>query len=351
MTEKTFNLGPHLQAFIGADGVAELIFGPEGGMPFTDQQGHAELGTIWARLAAEPGVRAILVRSVGKGFCAGGTPDVVQGMLDSHEARLRVMREGRAIVQGMIDCDIPIVSAINGAAVGAGAAVALLADISVAGHKAKIIDGHTKIGVAAGDHAAVVWPLLCGMAKAKYHLMLCNTVDGIEAERIGLVSVAVPDDELQATARRIALQLAAGSPSALAFTKRSLNHWLRVAGVRAFAGFGDSRFLGAGCARRLRSDQREARAGFQRAMKIADFHAGQVLSAGLHALSEAAILAFAREYDPQWFHTDATAAANGRFQGLTLGILRWRWQLFNQHEREVLDLEATSLFDLTEKPS
>jgi len=226
---KTFNLGPHLQAFLGTDGVAELVFGPEGGMPFTDQQGHAELGTIWARLAAEPGVRAILVRSVGKGFCAGGTPDVVQGMLDSHEARLRVMREGRAIVQGMIDCDIPIVSAINGAAVGAGAAVALLADISVAGHKAKIIDGHTKIGVAAGDHAAVVWPLLCGMAKAKYHLMLCNTIDGVEAERIGLVSLAVPDDELQATARKIALQLAAGSPTALAFTKRSLNHWLRAA--------------------------------------------------------------------------------------------------------------------------
>jgi enoyl-CoA hydratase len=224
-----WQLGPHLQATIGSDGVAELIFGPEGGMPFTDRQGHAELGAIWQRLAAQPGVRVVLVRSLGKGFCAGGTPDVVQGMLDDHTARLRVMREGRAIVQGMLDCDLPIVSAINGAAVGAGAAVALLADISVAGHKAKIIDGHTKIGVAAGDHAAVVWPLLCGMAKAKYHLMLCNTIDGVEAERIGLVSLAVPDDELQARARAIALQLAAGSATALAFTKRSLNHWLRAA--------------------------------------------------------------------------------------------------------------------------
>jgi enoyl-CoA hydratase len=226
---KSFNLGPHLQASIGSDGIAELVFGPEGAMPVTDVQGHAELGSIWRRLAAEPGVRAILVRSVGKGFCAGGSPDVVQGMLDDHEARLRVMREGREIVQGMIDCELPIVSAINGAAVGAGAVVALLADISIAGHKAKIIDGHTKIGVAAGDHAAVVWPLLCGMAKAKYHLLLCNTIDGIEAERIGLVSLAVADDELQATARKVAAQLAACSPSALAFTKRSLNHWLRAA--------------------------------------------------------------------------------------------------------------------------
>jgi enoyl-CoA hydratase len=223
------DLGPHLQASIGDDGVAELVFGPAGGMPFTDLQGHAALGSVWARLARTAGVRAILVRSVGKGFCAGGTPDVVQGMLDDHAARLRVMREGREIVQGMIDCDLPVVSAINGAAVGAGAAVALLADISIAGHKAKIIDGHTKIGVAAGDHAAVVWPLLCGMAKAKYHLMMCNTIDGVEAERIGLVSLAVPDEELQATARRVAVQLAAGSASALAFTKRSLNHWLRAA--------------------------------------------------------------------------------------------------------------------------
>ena len=175
---QALDLGPHLQAFIGDDGIAELVFGPAGSMPATDARGHAELGTIWQRLQAEPGVRAILVRSVGKGFCAGGTPDVVQGMLESHSARLRVMREGRAIVQGMLDSDLPIVSAINGAAVGAGAAVALLADISIAGHKAKIIDGHTKIGVAAGDHAAIIWPLLCGMAKAKYHLMLCNTIDG-----------------------------------------------------------------------------------------------------------------------------------------------------------------------------
>lgn len=223
------DLGPHLKVVMRDDGVAEVVFGPAGTMPFSDVQGHAHLGTIWQRLEATPGVRSILVRSEGKGFCAGGTPDVVQSMLDSEDARLRVMKEGRAIVQGMMDCDLPIVSAINGAAVGAGAAVALLADISVAGHRAKIIDGHTKLGVAAGDHAAVIWPLLCGMAKAKYHLLLCNSIDGQEAERIGLVSLAVPDDELLSTAQSIAKQLAAGSPTALAFTKRSLNHWLRAA--------------------------------------------------------------------------------------------------------------------------
>ncbi len=226
---RSIDIAPDLHAEIGDEGVAELVFGPAGGMPTTDARGHAALGTVWAQLAAEPGVRCILVRSVGKGFCAGGTLELVQDMLVSETARLRVMREGRAIVQGMIDCDLPIVSAINGAAVGAGAAVALLADVSIAGHKAKIIDGHTKLGVAAGDHAALIWPLLCGMARAKYHLLMCSTLDGIEAERIGLVSLAVPDEQLLDKAREVARTLAAASPTALAFTKRSLNHWLRAA--------------------------------------------------------------------------------------------------------------------------
>ena len=222
-------LAQHLHLEIGDDGVAELIFGPDGGMPATDAQGHAALATVWRELATDPTVRCILVRSTGRGFCAGGTPDVVQSMLNDPAVRLRVMREGREIVQGMLDCDLPIVSAINGAAVGAGAAVALLADISVAGERAKIIDGHTKIGVAAGDHAALIWPLLCGMAKAKYHLLMCNAIDGTEAERIGLVSLCVPDAELLERSRGIARTLAAGSATALAFTKRSLNHWLRAA--------------------------------------------------------------------------------------------------------------------------
>jgi enoyl-CoA hydratase len=226
---RTLDFGAGLQVTIGDDGIAEVIFGPAGSMPTTDARGHADIAALWAVLAREPGVRVILVRSVGKGFSAGGKTDLVQEMLASESTRLRVLREARDLVQGMIDCDVPIVSAINGAAVGAGAAVALLADISIAAHGAKIIDGHTKIGVAAGDHAAVIWPLLCGMARAKYYLLTCAPLSGQEAERIGLVSLAVPDDQLLDKAREVARMLVAGSPTALAFTKRSLNHWLRAA--------------------------------------------------------------------------------------------------------------------------
>ncbi len=222
-------LATHLYAEVGDNGVAEIVFGPAGGMPATDAAAHAVLATVWGELAARERVRAILVRSEGKGFCAGGTPELVQAMLDSEAERARVMREARDLVRAMLDCELPIVSAINGAAVGAGAAVALLADISIAGERAKIIDGHTKIGVAAGDHAALIWPLLCGMARAKYHLLLCAPIDGREAERIGLVSRCVPDEVLLDEARAVAAQLAAGSAGALAATKASLNHWLRAA--------------------------------------------------------------------------------------------------------------------------
>lgn len=214
---------------IDDDGIAHVIFQAENGVPVTGEKGHGALASIWQVLDGLPQVRCILVRSEGRAFCAGGELDMVEDMLYSESARQRVVREARELVRGMIECDKPIVSAINGAAAGAGLAVALLADISVAARNAKLIDAHTKLGVAAGDHAAVIWPLLCGMAKAKYYLLLCESMTGEEAERIGLVSRCVDASELQADALAIAKKLTAGSRTALAHTKRSLNHWLRAA--------------------------------------------------------------------------------------------------------------------------
>ncbi len=151
-------------------------------------------------------------------------------MVDSFEHRARVWKEAREIVYNMINCSKIIVSAINGPAVGGGLAVALLADISIAAKNARLIDGHTRLGVAAGDHAAIIWPLLCGMARAKLHLLLSDEVSGEEAERIGLVSMAVEADALMDSAFDIATRLAAGPQSALRWTKHSLNNWLRQAG-------------------------------------------------------------------------------------------------------------------------
>ena len=113
-------------------------------------------------------------------------------------------------------------------------AVALLADISIASEKARFTDGHTRLGVAAGDHAAVIWPLLVGMAKAKYYLLTCDMLDAKEAERIGLVSMVVPPDELMPKAMEVANKLATGAQQAIRWTKQSLNQWLRAAAHTSF---------------------------------------------------------------------------------------------------------------------
>jgi enoyl-CoA hydratase len=190
---------------------------------------HAQLATIWPRLDHEPEVAAVLVRGAGDAFSAGGDFEMLEEMVDSEEVRIRVLEETRAIVVNLVNFSKPVVSAIAGPAVGAGLAVALLADISIAAESAKLVDGHTRIGVAAGDHAALVWPLLCGLAKAKRYLLLPETLDGREAERIGLVSDCVPDAELHERAEDVARRLAASPPLALRWTKRSLNGWLAQA--------------------------------------------------------------------------------------------------------------------------
>jgi enoyl-CoA hydratase len=142
---------------------------------------------------------------------------------------MRVWREARELVHNMINCSKPVVAAVHGAAAGVGLAVALLADISVVATDARLIDGHVKLGVSAGDHAAIIWPLLCGMAKAKYYLLLGDDVSGEEAERIGLVSKCVPAADVWSCAQAIAGRLAGSAQTAVQMTKHSLNHWLRAA--------------------------------------------------------------------------------------------------------------------------
>lgn len=195
-----------------------------------DSTGHAEIANVWKEIDSDPDVSAVVLCGAGRGFSAGGDFKMIEDMIEDFDARARVWREARDLVYNIINCSKPIVSAIHGPAVGAGLVAALLADISVAGRTAKIVDGHTRLGVAAGDHATILWPLLCGMAKAKYHLMLCEPVNGEEAERIGLVSICVDDAQVQEKALEIAKRLATGAPSAIRWTKYALNNWLRQAG-------------------------------------------------------------------------------------------------------------------------
>jgi enoyl-CoA hydratase len=193
-------------------------------------QMHRDLADVWAAVDRDDDVRSVLVRGSGHAFSAGGSFDMIEDMTRDPGVRTRVMREARDLVYGLINCSKPVVSAICGPAVGAGLVVALLADVSVAGRSATIVDGHTRLGVAAGDHAAICWPLLCGMAKAKYYLLSCARLTGEEAERIGLVSLCVDDDEVYDRAAAIAHDLAELPATAVRWTKYSLNNWYRQAG-------------------------------------------------------------------------------------------------------------------------
>lgn len=213
-----------------ADRVLEVIMDRGGKLNAADHVLHRELADVWRDIDADPDVSAVILRGAGKGFSAGGDLSLVEDMATDFDTRTRVWKEARDLVYNVINCSKPIVSAMHGPAVGAGLVAGLLADISIASRTARIIDGHTRLGVAAGDHSAVIWPLLCGMAKAKYYLLLCETVTGEEAERIGLVSLTVDEDKLFDTALEVAIKLANGSPTAIRWTKYALNNWLRMAG-------------------------------------------------------------------------------------------------------------------------
>ncbi len=195
-----------------------------------DQEMHGELGEVWRDIDRDPGVRAVIITGAGRAFSAGGDFEMIETIIEDFDIRAQNWKEARELVYNVINCNKPIVSAMRGPAIGAGLVAGLLADVSIASKTARIIDGHTRLGVAAGDHAAIVWPLLCGLAKAKYYLLLCERVTGEEAERMGLVSLCVEDEELDAKSIEIASRLAAMSPSAVRFTKHSLNNWLRMAG-------------------------------------------------------------------------------------------------------------------------
>jgi enoyl-CoA hydratase len=191
---------------------------------------HWEFTQIWPVVDADPKTRVVVVTGAGKAFSAGGDLSLVEDMAGNPDALTRTMREASDLVYNMINLDKPVISAINGVAVGAGLVVALMADVSIISETARFTDGHTRLGVAAGDHAAILWPLLCGMAKAKYYLLTADFIDGREAERIGLVTMCVPPDQVVPKALDVADRLARGSQISIQWTKRALNNWLRQAG-------------------------------------------------------------------------------------------------------------------------
>ena len=128
-----------------------------GKLPTAGHDGHWELAEIWRDIDKDDSVRAVVLRGEGMGFSGGGDLALVQDMASDFAVRSRVWKEARDLVYNVINCDKPIVSAMHGPAVGAGLVAGLLADISIAARSARIVDGHTRLGVAAGSTSAIRW--------------------------------------------------------------------------------------------------------------------------------------------------------------------------------------------------
>jgi enoyl-CoA hydratase len=194
-----------------------------------DERMKFELTQVWLDVNTDSETRVVVITGAGKAFCAGGDISKEQGVAGRYAEIARTLEGGRDLVLNMLSCDKPIISAINGVAVGAGLATALMADISIIGEEVRFTDGHMRMGVVAGDHATMIWPLLCGMAKAKYYLLTADFINGAEAERIGLVSKCVPLADLMTESFAVADKLGRSSIDAIKWTKRSLNNWLHQA--------------------------------------------------------------------------------------------------------------------------
>jgi enoyl-CoA hydratase len=220
----------HLTFERKANGVVLITINRPEVLNATNDRLHWELTQVWLTLDADDDARVGVITGAGRAFSAGGDLNMVEANSRDPKRLARTVREASDIVYNMMNLEKPVVSAINGVAVGAGLVVALMADVSIISETARFTDGHTKLGVVAGDHAAILWPLLCGMAKAKYYLLTSDFIDGKEAERIGLVSLCVPADQLMPKALEVADKLGRGSQQAIRWTKKSLNNWLRMAG-------------------------------------------------------------------------------------------------------------------------
>lgn len=212
-----------------SDGVLLITINRPDRLNATNKRLHWELGQVWLDVDSDDETRVAVITGAGKAFSAGGDLDMVIDQIKDFKQIAAISKEAADLVYNIVNCQKVIISAINGVAVGAGLAAALMADISVIAEDARLTDGHLRLGVGAGDHAAIVWPILCGMAKAKYYLLTAEFIDGKEAERIGLVSLCKPVEEVLPTALGVAEKLAAGPQHALRWTKRSLNHWIRNA--------------------------------------------------------------------------------------------------------------------------
>lgn len=220
----------HILIDVREDGVAIATLNRPKRLNATNRRLHWEMSELARDTTLDGAVKALVITGAGRAFCAGGDfgppePDDPPPGEPNHFAD---MAEGAAIVENLLDCPKPIISAVNGPAMGLGASLALLCDIVVASRSAIFADPHVKLGLGAGDGGQVIWPLLMGPNRAKYYLMTGDKLTAEEGDRLGLVNFVVDDEDLMPRALEIAERLANGPARAIAASKVPLNRYLKA---------------------------------------------------------------------------------------------------------------------------
>ena len=202
------------------NGVAVVTLNRPERLNAVNGQMHHEMATFTRDAQTDDDVKVVVLAGSGRAFCAGGDFSDTGGPAVSFE-------EGRQIVDHLLELRKPIISAVQGYAMGLGANIALLCDVVVAGHSSVFADTHVNMGIGAGDGGQVIWPLLMGVNRAKWHLMTGERVTGEMLYDMGLVNFLVDDDAILDTAVEKAAQLAAGPQKAISASKVPINNWIR----------------------------------------------------------------------------------------------------------------------------
>lgn len=187
-----------------------------------DDAMHEELSKLPGDADDDPEVKVLVITGAGRGFCAGG--DFSGGLTPGPH----MMKVARRIVDNLLDCEKPVITAVNGHAMGLGATLAFLGDVVIAARSAAFADTHARMALAAGDGGQVIWPLLAGVNRAKYYLMTGERIPAEEAERIGLVNFVVDDERLMERALEVADRLAEGAALAISASKVPINRYIKM---------------------------------------------------------------------------------------------------------------------------
>jgi enoyl-CoA hydratase len=224
---------------IEADGpIRTVVINRPGELNAVNKPLHWALANVWRQLSADSDARVVILTGAGRAFCAGGDLDWITSFLEDPVGRYESIREGAEIIEEMLRFPLPVIAAVNGAAVGLGCNMALLCDIVLMSEKAHLADPHVSVGLVAGDGGAAFWPLLSPLLRTREYLFTGDRIPASRAVELGLATRTTAPDELLPEARRLAERITTQPALALQGTKRVLNmHLSRALSGALQAGF------------------------------------------------------------------------------------------------------------------